>query len=370
MNTITANTHRASIHPLDTIERLPRKASQSPRLRMYQSGYEHFFETIPVLAEHDPLLPLKTSIATQVMVALGHALRTDAGSWLHDLPGAGEFQRYILGIEEPQLDLGQAEEMAGLAQYANAGRPDGLKLHQALARALVSEDWKASDIGQIPLKEGGEVVVAHWGAGFQSPVHGHAPGFLHEEVLLGKVLVNSFRRVHGSTARPTRSDLHGPGQIISSFVPPTGDHKRLSTIHNFVAHTAAATLHYLPEHTRDGRDNMFFVERFGLGELEVDQITSDAGIRMQPGDVALVRSANVPDYGDHYIVITGPVIMKDHGLRPQDVAIAAPEQKALLDQFTPQRGLTLLKLSPVTAKRFLDFHGIVKVGAAIAFPEA
>lgn len=62
--------------------------------------------------------------------------------------------------------------------------------------------------------------------------------------------------------------------------------------------------------------------------------------------------------------------MKQHGLRPQDKAIAAPQAADLLDCYTPIMGLTLLKLDEKAAKAFHEFHGIRVVDGKVIMPKA
>jgi hypothetical protein len=105
---------------------------------------------------------------------------------------------------------------------------------------------------------------------------------------------------------------------------------------------------------------------------DVTRITSKDGLYLKKGEVVMVRSSNVPDYGDHFIVITGHPIMKDHGLRPQDVAIQASTNGiSLLDLFDMEMGLTLLKLKKDARQAFHDFHGItMNSQGEVTFPEA
>jgi hypothetical protein len=144
-------------------------------------------------------------------------------------------------------------------------------------------------------------------------------------------------------------------------------------VHNFTSIGYSGTLHYLPEHTRDGRDNGFSVEyyenAFGINQHEVTQITAQQGLELKIGDVALVRSQNVPEYGDHYIVITGRPVLKQHGLRPMDVAIHTRhiDAAATLNKFEPIMGLTLLKLNDVAARSFRSFHGITATENSVTF---
>ena len=309
---------------------------QDPRKKMYKSGYEIYFEEMPVLVEDDPLFEQKAYLSKVVMQQLGKRLVQKA-DWLKtNVPGVGEFFRNIVAMEPP---------------------------------VLLDDE----------VKEGAEFVVAQWGDGFTSPVHGHATGYMHEEVLFGKVLVNSYRMVNptSTVVRPVKTEIVTEGTFVSEYAPHSeaNPFKRQTLIHNFTSIGYSATLHYLPEHVRDGRDNQFTVQHFDdvfsykEGE-DLTQITAQQGFSLKPGDVALVRSSNVPEYGDHYIVITGPVVVKEHGIRPQDTSIAAPKASKILDKYTPIQGLTLLKLNDAAKAYFLEFHGITVENNKVTFPTA
>lgn len=209
--------------------------------------------------------------------------------------------------------------------------------------------------------EGQEVLFAHWGKGFASPVHGHNEGLLYEYLVSGSMLINEYVIVDlpNKIARPHKSYIQKKGEIVTTYTKP-GTHKmhvRESFIHNFVALEPTTTLHYVPEHTRDGRDNEFSVEYFDVNPKELKQVNGHDAMYSRVGDVILVRSQNVPEYGDHYIIIVGRPVQKEHGLRPKDVSVlAGPQGTAILDQYSPMNGLTLLKLSDEEKKRFLEFH--------------
>jgi predicted metal-dependent enzyme (double-stranded beta helix superfamily) len=279
---------------------------------------------MPVLLPGDPLLSLKTEIASSIMKRLAALLVSDSSPLL-SAPPAGAFQRVILAVEDPTL------------------------------------------------REGAEILVAKWGEGFTSPVHGHAAGLLHEEILAGQMLVHTYRHTSPGTVRPLRTDIASPGTLVSKYSPPDPRGDRMGLVHNFTAITPAISLHFVPEHTRDGRDNRFEVEHFtDLDRASVQQLDGNGGRLLQIGEVALVRSDNVREYGDHFIVVTGSPVLKPHGLRPQDVAIlAGPEASALLDSFAPtgNTGLRLLKLNNETARKFREFHGITIAERVVVFPE-
>lgn len=73
------------------------------------------------------------------------------------------------------------------------------------------------------LHSGTEVVLALWGEGFESPVHGHAAGYIHEDLLAGAFdvrLYEPFGPADERFARHTRTiEQRNPGIFYSEFVP-------------------------------------------------------------------------------------------------------------------------------------------------------
>lgn len=319
-------TIQASRNAVADIEKITRPG-QSPELRSYRAGYEQYLNKMPILDPSDELLDVKVEFTRQIMKALANDLLRE--TWVREKTPQIGFKRTILAVEPPNV--------------AYNG------------------------------KEGTEILVAHWGIGHTSPVHGHADGYMHEEVLFGKLRVNTYQ-VIDPIARivvPLKTEIVGPGTFASIYSMPQ-QYSRMNLVHNFTAIEPTATLHYLPEHTRDGYDNKFgvlhFDDFFDLAPEDVERLTSRQGMYMQPGDVALVRSDNVPEYGDHYIVVTGPPVKKEHGMRIQDVAIHVPFSKLLNSRiYVPNMGLTLLRLKPRAREIFLDFHNINVVGGEVHF---
>lgn len=314
---------RASEQPHQLLESLAPKG-QNPRYRQYRAGYEDLFNMLPILQADDPNLEPKVHFTSRIVKEVAEEIK-DHG-WLRDEP-PGQFARTIVGIEEKR-------------------------------------------------GEGTELVVAHWGEGFSSPIHGHSTGYMHEEVLSGRLRVNTYRMIHpeSNTVRLVETRIVGPGTFASKYEAPDNYHfPRPILVHNFTALEATHTLHYLPEHTRDGRDNMFipeyFEDAYNLDAGDVRSITPTEGFDLPPGEVVLVRSINVPEYGDHFIVVTGPKILKPHGIRPQETSIYAPHAAGLLDQYQPIRGLVLLKLRPRARQAFLDFHGITMENNKVLIPQ-
>lgn len=237
--------------------------------------------------------------------------------------------------------------------------------HRALENLAVGVDegeFKRHVIGvEESLTEGQEIIFAHWGKGFSSPVHGHSEGLLYEFLIQGKMLVHEYivSNLERKRVRPRKSSIALPGEIVTTFTKPGSHkmHKYESYVHSFEALEPSVSLHYVPEHTRDGRGNTFSVEYFDINPNELKQINSMEAMYSQVGDVLLVRSQNVPFYGDHYIIIIGRPVQKEHGLRPKDLSIQAGRPaKAVLDSYIPHNGVTLLKLSKEERERFLLFH--------------
>lgn len=347
---------RSSQKPRAILERLA-YSTQAQHLRNYAPGYEHYMDMLPVLAPDDPQLGLKLHVSSSVVKALAQDL-IDHAPWIQEHLNAGEFRRTIIAVQEPAVELTEESE------------------DETLGRLRMWSETPTEIRKSQSVHEGPELLVAQWGVGFTSPVHGHASGLLHEDILYGEILVNSYRWVRDGVVRLVRSDLARKGTLVSDYAAPDERGKRMGLIHNFIAVEPSASLHYVAEHTRDGRDNGFEVEHFNYNNPitsdDVLQIDGNEGRRMQIGDIALVRSANVPQYGDHYIVVTGRPVVKDHGLRPQDVAIQAPPSiAALLDQYqSTTGGLVLLKLKPAMAAAFRAFHGIKIEGGRVIFQAA
>lgn len=309
-------TLRPSTNPLRAIEKAAYEG-QDPKRRMYRFGYEEYMANMPVLSDDD-LSGLETS--HRVMDDLAIELNQTLWATLSDVP-AGQFARTILAIERGGT--------------------------------------------------GKEIIVAHWGNGFTSPVHGHAEGLIHEILLTGMMRVNIYRLIHDNIVRLVRTDIFkDKNELVFMYAKhnPNNQFQRQTLIHSFTSIGQSTSLHYVPEHTRDGRDNQFEVEYFPAPSLvDVKQITGRDGMYLRKGDVALVRSTNVPEYGDHYIVVTGAPVQKEHGLRVRDIAITAPNAHEVLDAHEMINGLTLLKLNnPVD---FLSFHDIKIVEGEVVFPD-
>jgi len=309
---------------------------QDPTQRMYRPNYESYFDEMPILEDNDAQLKKKVKTSHDIMVSLAEKLKQD--DWMKHIPvGERQFKRTIIAMEAPIYD----------------------------------------ETGCCIKKEGAEFVVAHWGDHFASPVHGHAPGYLHEEILEGKLRINTYRMVRPDSrvVRPVETFIASKGTFASMYNAADSKNvfKRQALIHNFVSIGKSTSLHYVPEHTRDGRDNSFVVEHFEASynlDKKVTRLTAQEGLHQPIGTVILVRSSNVPEYGDHFIIITGSSIMKEHGLRPQDKAIQTSSTFTALNKYKPEMGLVLLKLNEEAKQAFLEFHDIKVENDVITFPNA
>lgn len=321
---------------------------QPPIRRMYRPGYQELMARMPYIdamrADQGPQIAATKEILTEIGTRVTLALQ-DGSLNLPDIAN-GEFGRVILAIEEPARKNGEV----------------------------------------VP---GAEVVLALWGKGFYSPVHGHAPGFINESLLRGAFDVNLFERVGGREVRQARYSRtiqqRQPGIFYEEFVQNVGDDPRSSVIHNFraIGEGVTASLHYLPEHVRDGNANRFNVVNtpesaqipdyintiphrpgFKLDEGEYKEVEPsdvlDKVAKEQYGTVYLVRSDNVSFLGVHYVIITGSMTQKIHGFRPQDKTILVPR-----DEITPfnnniiyDKTVRILELSSEAQKRFYKHYGL------------
>jgi hypothetical protein len=311
-------TIKASKTPIEAIEKLAYPGQDAKRM-MYRPGYENYLNTMPKITGDEPVTILSAMVQASYNTTKMLANDLAKESWINSgVPGEKEFDRTIIGIEDAEGDV-----------------------------------------------QGAEFVVARWGNGFSSPVHGHAPGYMHEELLYGKIRVDSYRLIHPgiNVVRPVMSQIvDKPGTIVYKYAKPNINHtfKRQNLIHNFTSIGNSATMHFLPEHTRDGRDNSFEVQYFEnvfVLDGHVEQITAQQCMHLAPGEIALVRSTNVPEYGDHYILITGPIVKKAHGMRPEEISIPAGP-KTILDNYEMKMGVTILKLDEAAKEAFMRFHDL------------
>jgi hypothetical protein len=343
---------RASKEPLRHLELL-KYPGQPANKRLYKPGYEAFFNAIPVLepGETGPIADAKFNETKNVVMQLAAVLEGE--EWVSkELVPDGEFHRHIVGMEAPETG----------------------SLFGDFPRSSPNPDDELEIEGSVYVKkEGKELLVAHWGNNFVSPVHGHAPGLEVEVMLNGNLVVNRYHMLapDSKIVRLSSSTLYtGSNTIELAYTEeePDAVFKRQNLIHNFVSYGRSNSLHYVPEHTRDGRDNSFDVQYFDdtydLDEGNTHRLTIAQAMELPVGSVLLVRSANVPAYRDHFVVITGGLVVKSHGIRQKDTVIMAKNgHHSLLDGHTDfdshrESDTVILQLCPDMAKTFLDFHSI------------
>lgn len=336
-------------NPETLLEALGKPTGQKPHLRVWRPGFDHYLSLIPRLETEDPLLGLKVEVTRQIIARLGNDLLEKA-PWVHEKLEAGRFERNIVAVEGPSYDV-------ALDFLLAAQNPE---VHPQLP----------------PPHSGPELVVAKWGAGLTTKPHGHVAGFMHDEILLGKALVNHYRWVGEKLLRPVRSVIHDASKknvnrvMASNFGLPDERHKFMNVLHSVTALTPVTSLHYMGEHPLDGAaGNLFEVEQYPIVGTDVERIDSDEALHDKPGSVILVRSENVPDFGDHFIIITGPNYIEDNGLRPRQVTIQTTDwgAKEQLSLHKPHRGLVLLKLDDWATRQFHEFHGISVVDGHVSF---
>lgn len=207
--------------------------NQPPHQRLWQPGFEHYMERMPVIDASEPRQDEEVARTRELMDQISLEVAARVGELRIPRIGKGEFGRLILGIEEP--------------------------------KGIDPETKKP-----IP---GTEFVLAIWGEGFTSPVHGHAPGYIHEQLVRGAFDVRLYNQIPGGTEderlvvldRELRVET--PQIFYSEYVPQNLRQRvRFALIHNFTATTPEGdpehptlSTHYLPEHVLNGNGNRWTV---------------------------------------------------------------------------------------------------------------
>jgi hypothetical protein len=304
---------------------------QPPIKRMYRPGFDDLMNEMPHIDATQADQRAQVAATTAVLAKMHERVMKNLDKLNIPTIGEGQFGRIILAVEEPR------------------------------------------QVGQ-ELIPGTEVVLALWGKGFSSPVHGHAPGFIYEHLLVGGFDVHLYDRVGHSDNREARYvrtiSQREPGVFYTEFVQDKGDAPRSALVHNFRAAEFTISMHYLPEHVRDSSANGFrVINTPNSGKLPEymktlphkpglvvtsDDVTRVTGEQISAtyrvGDVYLVRSQNVAFMGPHYVIITGGMVDKPHGRRPQDFAVLVPH-----DEITPLDGYNAYDpTQPLVALRLHD----------------
>lgn len=312
---------KPSKHPISILDSVAHKG-QLPSRRMYREGYEQFMALLPRLDPADDMFFYNMDVSKLAMRQLHHELLISQWVFKEDVPKEGDMNRTILAIDEDSHS---------------------------------------------------ELVLTKWGNGFKASAHGHAAGFMYEQVLSGMFKHTTYRVVDTEKmiVRPVETKVFAAGDVMSQeyFMP----HESLS--HGAIVHSVESVgfstcVHYINQHPTDGTQNvftpMYFDDVWEYENQDLIRISSKEAMYLRKGSVILVRSQNIPEYGDHYMIVTGAPIMKNHGLRPQEFSIEAPTNK-VLSKYEPVHGLILLELQEEAREAFHQFHGISMKDGEVVF---
>lgn len=100
---------------------------------------------------------------------------------------------------------------------------------------------------------------------------------------------------------------------------------------------------------------------------DVTQISIEQFTLLKNGDVVLVRSTSVKELGDHFVVITGPPVLKTNGLRPETLTLTGLGGSEILDMFKPAVGVTALLLNNQKAGFFRMCYNINLIHGTVLF---
>jgi hypothetical protein len=296
--------------------------------RVYRHGFESYIASLPIMKQGEELLDEKVFIADMVMARLSREIENYP--WVkHNMPSRNTMDRFILAVEKPEIDCSGGTTACMIT------------------------------------KQGSQIVIARFATGFETAPHGHAGGYFYEEVFSGKGLITDYRLMDNGKVRPVSTYIAEKGRRESAFSDASG---RTTHIHKVKSLEDFITLNVIGEQAPDGRGNTYEVERFetvyNMNDDDVCRVQIKDAMYSRRGTVLLVRSSNVPDMGDHFFIVTGQNVMKEHGLRPQGVAIESIAS-SILDDYQEIDGFVLLKLSDEASNAFLEFHGIEVVGNEI-----
>lgn len=99
-----------------------------------------------------------------------------------------------------------------------------------------------------------------------------------------------------------------------------------------------------------------------ISESDVKQITKEEALHLPKGSLLIVRSNYKYEiYDDHPALILGGTIKKERGLRPNLLTFSHKtivNIRALLNQYDPIDGITLLLIKKEIADKFMQRHEI------------
>lgn len=319
-------------NPLEIISLYKAFTNQSLR---YESGYEHYFNSLPVLNTVEDITSENIFTIQTVLSYLSTKLKDS--DWLLGgiFPKQNEFDEIIIAIENN----------------------------------------KTSTVDRQGNKE---LVITRHGDQFTSPIYGYKnKGYYHEELLSGAMKVNTYQLIDfdKKIIRPLCTEIvKGSKTFISDYLVPAENVNYMASciIQNFKSIGESTCLHFLPEVVED---YSYTLEQFGkvypLKQKEVSRYFGKELLTLDIGDVVLVRSADLAEYDDHFIVITekSKMIPSYNSIRPEGRAILASQQDSnLLDNYVLRKGITILKLNNENANIFLSFHNIEVKEDKVIFP--
>lgn len=297
-------TLRASKDPLKDIAKVA-YPGQPKRNRTYLPGFEMFFEEIPKNIKNEK----RFLIATYILNMLGSTFKRVKAT----MP-AGKFRRDILAIEK------------------NGG--------------------------------GKEVILAHWGKGFVSPIHGHGTGLMYENLITGKVLAHLYRLVGDGLVRPISSTVYNAGDIIAAKMieKEKGIPDNQYFIHNFEVLEPSISLHFLVAHSLDGGGAKFNVEHYEdynhIGDYK--NVTVAEAMAAPIGSVHLVSTKSSKDYRNHFTITTGT--------NGEHMAITTESEAINRLRKVTDYDL-ILQLRPDQMEDVREFYGIQLIKGKVILPE-
>lgn len=134
-----------------------------------------------------------------------------------------------------------------------------------LNQVWVFENWPAPGkmlnrvILGIDQITGGELILVRWNT-IETPIHGHQYGQMIDFLVAGKAKEIEYE-VSNEKARIVTeigySEFGNMSILSNDFHSAESNLSRGALIHRFIPLTKCITLHYIPEHPRDGRGNLF-----------------------------------------------------------------------------------------------------------------
>lgn len=296
--------------PLAAIEAAAYKG-QPEKNKKYRPGFETYLDHMPGLCPCGTVNDLKVTYSIGVMDQL--AARIMGEDWVTNQLADNEFERTILAIAP---------------QYERKG-----KLHS-----------------------GQEIIVAEWGKGYTSPIHGHNGGLLYERILNGTMVITTYRIVdkENRIVRIQESKLYNADNpvILEKYFIPLQVEDQSIHVHSLRAATPAKSLHFIAEHSADGMGNAFTLEEFVA--YGMDDFMPVKMSQVKKGDVLLIRSNTSPEFADHFAYVTGDKL--EH-----NVLEAGHHATTVLDYYNVGEEKLYLRMNEEVRDTFVEFHALPEV---------